>query len=143
MTDRTLRLTDLDDLDMGPAGLVPVVAQDHRSGEVLMLAWANRDALALSLETGSLHFWSRSRGELWRKGESSGNTLSVVSLHTPPARQQAPMQSVVAQSVPAPWKVPPWAEQSAWSRSEQVPSPKQHAPGCGQGLGVQVVASPW
>jgi len=84
MTNRTLTTVshfdalDFDKLD----GLVPVVAQDAESGAVLMLAFANPEALAASLTTGVMHFWSRSRGELWRKGETSGNTLSVVSLHT-------------------------------------------------------------
>jgi len=59
-------------------GLVPVVAQDRASGDVLMLAWADAEAVAKTAETGLAHFWSRSRKALWRKGESSGNTLRVV-----------------------------------------------------------------
>lgn len=59
------------------AGLVPVVAQDARSGTVRMVAWANREALTSTLATGAAHFWSRSRQALWRKGESSGHTLGV------------------------------------------------------------------
>jgi phosphoribosyl-AMP cyclohydrolase / phosphoribosyl-ATP pyrophosphohydrolase len=62
-------------------GLLPVVAQDAERGAVLMLAWANREALTRSLDTGELHFWSRSRATLWKKGETSGNVLRVVSLH--------------------------------------------------------------
>lgn len=58
-------------------GLVPVIAQEARTGMVRMLAWANRDALAATLATGAAHFWSRSRKESWRKGETSGNTLAV------------------------------------------------------------------
>ncbi len=58
-------------------GLVPVIAQDARTGAVRMLAWANRDALAATLATGAAHFWSRSRQASWRKGETSGNTLAV------------------------------------------------------------------
>jgi phosphoribosyl-AMP cyclohydrolase / phosphoribosyl-ATP pyrophosphohydrolase len=58
-------------------GLVPVVAQDARTGEVLMLAWANAEALGLTLETGRAHYWSRSRGELWKKGETSGNMQEI------------------------------------------------------------------
>ena len=58
-------------------GLVPVIAQEARTGMVRMLAWANRDALAATLATGAAHFWSRSRQASWRKGESSGNTLAV------------------------------------------------------------------
>lgn len=58
-------------------GLVPVIAQEARTGMVRMLAWANRDALAATLATGAAHFWSRSRQASWRKGETSGNTLAV------------------------------------------------------------------
>jgi phosphoribosyl-AMP cyclohydrolase / phosphoribosyl-ATP pyrophosphohydrolase len=61
-------------------GLVPVVAQDARTGEVLMLAWANAEALGLTLETGRAHYWSRSRGELWKKGETSGNMQQVADV---------------------------------------------------------------
>src|SRR4051812_728962 len=59
------------------AGLVPVIAQEARTGMVRMVAWANRDALAATLATGVAHFWSRSRQAAWRKGETSGNTLAV------------------------------------------------------------------
>ena len=58
-------------------GLVPVVVQDARSGAVLMLGYANREAVERTLATGNLHFWSRSRDELWLKGERSGNVLQV------------------------------------------------------------------
>ena len=83
MTDRRLTTAaQLDTLDFSKGdGLLPVVAQDARSGAVLMVAWANRDALERTLETGLAHFWSRSRGELWQKGETSGNVLRLVSLH--------------------------------------------------------------
>jgi len=83
MTDRTLvRPSDLDALDFDKGGgLLPVLAQDAGDGRVLMVAFGNREALEKSLETGWLHFWSRSRGELWKKGETSGNVLEVVSLH--------------------------------------------------------------
>ena len=83
MTDRALRATaDLDGLDFAKhTGLVPVVAQDAADGRVLMVAFATCEALQRSLDTGEMHFWSRSRGALWRKGESSGNTLRLVSLH--------------------------------------------------------------
>jgi phosphoribosyl-AMP cyclohydrolase / phosphoribosyl-ATP pyrophosphohydrolase len=58
-------------------GLVPCVVQDWRTGEVLTLAYMNAEALARTRETGETHFWSRSRGELWHKGETSGNTQAV------------------------------------------------------------------
>ncbi len=61
-------------------GLVPVVAQDAATGDVLTLAYANREALEETLATGEAHFYSRSRQELWRKGETSGNTQRVVEV---------------------------------------------------------------
>jgi phosphoribosyl-ATP pyrophosphohydrolase/phosphoribosyl-AMP cyclohydrolase len=61
-------------------GLVPVVIQDHRSGEVLTLAYANAQAVAKTRETGELHLWSRSRDELWHKGATSGNVQKVHAL---------------------------------------------------------------
>jgi len=64
----------------GPDGLVPVVVQDEADGRVLMLAYADVEALALTVASAQLHFYSRSRQTLWRKGETSGNTLRVVSL---------------------------------------------------------------
>jgi len=61
-------------------GLVPCVAQDADSGEVLTLAYANEEALRLTVETGEMHFFSRSRERIWRKGEESGNVLRLVQL---------------------------------------------------------------
>jgi phosphoribosyl-ATP pyrophosphohydrolase/phosphoribosyl-AMP cyclohydrolase len=61
-------------------GLVPCVAQDLASGEVLTLAYASEESLRLSVETGELHFYSRSREEIWRKGETSGNVLKLRQL---------------------------------------------------------------
>jgi len=83
MTDRTLRTAaDLDALDFAKQdGLVPVVAQEAGTGAVLMVAFANREALERSLASGRMHYWSRSRGELWRKGDTSGHVQNVVSLH--------------------------------------------------------------
>jgi phosphoribosyl-ATP pyrophosphohydrolase/phosphoribosyl-AMP cyclohydrolase len=69
-----------DGIAFDAAGLVPVVAQDRASGDVLMVAWANAEALARTAETGVAHFWSRSRKALWRKGETSGNELRVVEV---------------------------------------------------------------
>jgi phosphoribosyl-AMP cyclohydrolase / phosphoribosyl-ATP pyrophosphohydrolase len=68
------------DIAFDERGLVPVVVQDWRTGEVLTLAYANREAVARTRETGELHLWSRSRGELWRKGATSGNTQRVHAL---------------------------------------------------------------
>lgn len=83
MTDRTLRTpADLDGLDFAKhTGLVPVVAQDAADGRVLMVAFATREALERTLSSGEVHFWSRSRGALWKKGETSGNVLRLMSLH--------------------------------------------------------------
>lgn len=61
-------------------GLLACIAQDHESGEVLMFAHMNREALELTRSTGELHLWSRSREQIWRKGETSGNVLSVRAL---------------------------------------------------------------
>jgi len=74
------RLSVPEGLQFDASGLVPVVVQDRASGDVLMLAWADAEALRHSAETGLAHFWSRSRRALWKKGESSGNTLSVREL---------------------------------------------------------------
>ena len=62
------------------AGLVPAIAQQHDSGETLMLAWMNREALAETLATGRVCYWSRSRRALWRKGERSGQVQRLVEL---------------------------------------------------------------
>ena len=62
-------------------GLLPAVAQDADSGEVLMLAWINREAWDLTLKTGIAHYWSRSRQAIWKKGESSGNTQDIVGVY--------------------------------------------------------------
>lgn len=70
----------LDGLTFGADGLVPVVAQDAESGEVLMLAWADRAALELTLTTRQGHYHSRSRQETWRKGATSGNVQEVVEV---------------------------------------------------------------
>ena len=61
-------------------GLVPAVARQHDSGEVLMMAWMNRESLAATLASGQVTYWSRSRQALWRKGERSGQTQRLVRL---------------------------------------------------------------
>ncbi len=61
-------------------GLIPAVAQDHRTGEVLMVAWMSAEAVARTLETGRVTYWSRSRAAFWVKGESSGNVQRLVDL---------------------------------------------------------------
>lgn len=59
-------------------GLVPVIAQDHASKAVLMLAWMNKEALAITLSSGKVTYWSRSRNKIWQKGETSGHTQKLV-----------------------------------------------------------------
>lgn len=58
-------------------GLVPAIAQDSTTGKILMMAWMNRESLALTVQEGQAVYWSRSRGQLWRKGETSGHTQTV------------------------------------------------------------------
>ncbi len=70
----------LDQIAFNADGLVPVIAQQHGSGEVLMLAWMNRAAVAETLETGRVCYFSRSRNKLWRKGESSGQVQRLIEL---------------------------------------------------------------
>ncbi|HEY5801010.1 MAG TPA: phosphoribosyl-AMP cyclohydrolase [Burkholderiaceae bacterium] len=67
----------LDEVKWDRDGLVPAIAQEASSGEVLMFAWMNREALALTAQTGRAVYWSRSRGKLWHKGEESGNVQHV------------------------------------------------------------------
>jgi len=68
------------DLAFGEGGLIPAIVQDRLTGQVRMLAYANREALARTLATGRATFWSRSRGELWEKGATSGHTLRVTAV---------------------------------------------------------------
>jgi len=70
----------LDEVRWDAQGLVPAIAQDAATGEVLMVAWMNREALALTAESGHAVYWSRSRGRLWHKGEESGHTQRVLGM---------------------------------------------------------------
>ena len=70
-------MTDRIDVDFGDSGLVPAIAQDADSKDVLMLAYVSPEALDKTLETGRAHYYSRSRDELWEKGATSGHTQSV------------------------------------------------------------------
>jgi phosphoribosyl-AMP cyclohydrolase len=63
-------------------GLIPAIVTDHATGAVLMFAWMNDEALRLTIESRIAHFWTRSRGRLWKKGEESGNLLDVIELRT-------------------------------------------------------------
>ena len=73
-------MTMLEGIRYNERGLVPVVAQNASTGEVIMLAYANRKAVEKTVETGEAHYHSRSRGKIWRKGETSGNTQRVVEV---------------------------------------------------------------
>ncbi len=68
-------------LKFNEAGLIPAIVQDAATGQVLMLAWMNEASLRLTLESGETWFWSRSRGELWHKGATSGNTQRVREIY--------------------------------------------------------------
>ena len=70
----------LDEIKWTEDGLVPVIAQEHDSGRVVMFAWMNRESLALSVAKGEAVYWSRSRGKLWHKGEESGNVQRIKSI---------------------------------------------------------------
>lgn len=70
----------LDEIKFDDRGLVPAIIQDYQNGEVLMLAYMNRESLQETLSSGKTHFWSRSRQELWMKGESSGHVQEVREL---------------------------------------------------------------
>ena len=74
--------TWLDDVVWDEAGLVPAIAQDAVTGEVLMFAWMNREALAKTLELREAVYWSRSRRKLWHKGEESGHSQKVIEIRT-------------------------------------------------------------
>lgn len=71
---------DVESLAFDARGLIPAIAQDARSGEVLMMAWMNAEAVRRTLESGCVTYWSRSRQSFWVKGESSGNTQELVAL---------------------------------------------------------------
>src|SRR5690554_1020217 len=73
-------MTDLETLNWDANGLAPAIVQDSRTGEVRMLGYVNRESLRRTLETGFMHFFSRSRQTLWKKGETSGNVLEVVEV---------------------------------------------------------------
>ncbi|MBF0426173.1 MAG: phosphoribosyl-AMP cyclohydrolase [Magnetococcales bacterium] len=75
-------LPDLDALKFNADGLIPAIAQQHDSGEILMLAWMNRASLGETLRTGVACYWSRSRQKFWKKGESSGHIQRVKSVRT-------------------------------------------------------------
>ena len=72
------------ELNFDAAGLIPAIVQDAATGQVLMLAYMNAEALQRTRETGQAHFWSRSRHELWLKGATSGNFMVIVEMRIDP-----------------------------------------------------------
>lgn len=70
----------IDKIRFNEKGLVPAIAQDYLDGTVLMMAWMNADALQKTMDTGEVHYWSRSRQELWHKGATSGHFQKLKSL---------------------------------------------------------------
>ncbi|WP_347331452.1 phosphoribosyl-AMP cyclohydrolase [Marinimicrobium locisalis] len=84
MSENTsLNITEesLDQVEWNADGLTPAIAQDADTGRILMMAWMNREALALSAREGRAVYWSRSRGQLWRKGESSGHVQELQGIY--------------------------------------------------------------
>ena len=78
MSDLLTREAFVNSVAFNEDGLVPVIAQSAATGAVLMLAWMNRDTLERTLSTGEVTYWSRSRGEVWRKGATSGHTQHLI-----------------------------------------------------------------
>ena len=75
-------MVSINELDFAKGnGLIPAIVQDYTSNKVLMLAYVNVEALIRTIETGFAHYWSRSRQQLWKKGETSGNTQRIKNLH--------------------------------------------------------------
>jgi len=72
---------DINDLKFDANGLIPVIAQDHQDGTILMLAYMNKESVQMTFETGVMVYWSRSRQKYWKKGESSGNVQNVKALY--------------------------------------------------------------
>jgi phosphoribosyl-AMP cyclohydrolase len=83
MCSKTDTPTDIvDALKYNEDGLIPAIAQQHDTGEILMMAWMNKEAVAETLKTGQVCYYSRSRSKLWRKGESSGQQQELVDFRT-------------------------------------------------------------
>jgi len=81
-TSEPIEVTRSFEPKFGPDGLIPAIVTDAHSGEVLMFAYMNEEALAETIASGLGHFWSRSRAKLWKKGDESGNLLKVVEVRT-------------------------------------------------------------
>ena len=86
----------VEDLKFDERGLIPCIVQDDATGDVLMMAWMNAESVRRTLDERTTWFWSRSRGELWHKGETSGNTQELVEL-----RCDCDADTLLARVVPA------------------------------------------
>lgn len=86
----------MDELKFDERGLIPCIVQDDATGDVLMMAWMNRESLERTLQEGTTWFWSRSWGQLWHKGETSGNTQRLVQL-----RYDCDGDTLLARVIPA------------------------------------------
>src|SRR5215216_1085869 len=117
-------------------GLVPCVIQDWRSGEVLTLAYMNAEALAATRRTGELHLWSRSRGELWRKGATSGNTQAVKAI-----RYDCDGDALLALVEPA-GPACHTGERTCFHRGELDPAPHEALPGLERILSARAAERP-
>lgn len=111
-----------DEIAFDERGLVPCVIQDWRTGEVLTLAYMNEQALERTRETGQLHLWSRSRGELWHKGATSGNTQTVRAL-----RLDCDGDAILALVEPA-GPACHTGERTCFHRGDTVPAPHEALP---------------
>ena len=87
---------NVDELTYDEHGLIPCIVQDAQTGEVLMMAWMNAESVQLTLDQRTTWFWSRSRAQLWRKGETSGNTQQLVEL-----RYDCDADCLLARVIPA------------------------------------------
>jgi phosphoribosyl-ATP pyrophosphohydrolase/phosphoribosyl-AMP cyclohydrolase len=112
----------MEEIAFDDRGLVPCVVQDARTGEVLTLAYMNADALARTRETGETHFWSRSRQELWHKGETSGNVQRVRSL-----RYDCDLDAVLALVDPA-GPACHTGERTCFHNGDPAPAPHEALP---------------
>ena len=113
----------MEDIAFDERGLVPCVVQDWRSGEVLTVAYMNREALERTRDTGETHFFSRSRGELWHKGETSGNVQRVRGL-----RYDCDEDTLLAMVEPA-GPACHTGERSCFYRGDMDPAPHEALPG--------------
>jgi phosphoribosyl-AMP cyclohydrolase / phosphoribosyl-ATP pyrophosphohydrolase len=117
-------------------GLVPCVIQDWRTGEVLTLAYMNAEAMARTRETGELHLWSRSRGELWHKGATSGNTQAVKAL-----RYDCDADAVLALVEPA-GPACHTGERTCFHNGDAATAPHEVLPGLERTLGERAAERP-